>query len=146
MFQAIHASRNGCLYRVQLQDIADIADMVRDRRTETVTSRAGEVFWFTTHARQLQVNRRATELLLHVTPFTARQVPLLRGDVVITGIDAAGGPDDLPTARLHYLAGIQPTSRDMWVLSRRYTRDLKAQRRAARASHAARVAALTDNP
>ena len=39
MLEAIHASHNGNLYRVQLRDRDDIADLVREHRLETVGSR-----------------------------------------------------------------------------------------------------------
>ena len=48
MFQTLYASHNGNLYRVQLHDRDDIADLVRERRLETATSGDGHiVFWFT---------------------------------------------------------------------------------------------------
>lgn len=145
MFQAIHASHNGRLYRVELQGTGDVADLVREHRLETVTTRAGDVFWFTpaTHSSHTQVNRRATELLLATTTFTARQVPLLRGNVVITGIDTHGDPTGLADPQLHYLASVEPDARELWVLSRRYTRDHRTQRRATRATQAARMDSIT---
>lgn len=134
MIQAIHASHNGLLYRVELHDTADIADLVRERRLETTTTRAGDTFWFTpaTHSSHMQLNRKATELLLATTPFTAHQVPLLRGNVVITGIDSDGGPAGLTDTRLQHLADTEPTAHQRWTLNRRYTRDHRAQRRATR--------------
>lgn len=145
MFQAVHASHNGLLYRVELQGTGDIADLVREHRLETVTTRAGGVFWFTpaTHSSHMQLNRPATELLLATTTFTARQVPLLRGNIVITGIDTHGDPAGLTDRQLHYLANVEPNRRQLWALSRRYTRDYRAQRRAARATQAAHMAAIT---
>ena len=73
MFQTLHASHNGNLYRVQLHDRGDIADLVREHRLETATSGDGHiVFWFTpsTHSSHMQVNKQATELLLATTRFT----------------------------------------------------------------------------
>lgn len=145
MFQAIHASHNGHLYRVELHDTGDIADLVREHRLETVTTRAGDVFWFTpaTHSGHTRLNRRATELLLATTGFTAWQIPLLRGNVVITGIDTHGDPAGLADPQLRYLANVEPNGRALWVLSRRYTRDHRARRRAARATQAAHMDAIT---
>lgn len=145
MFQAIHASHNGCLYKVELQGSGDIADLVREHRLETVTTRAGDVFWFTpaTHSSHTQLNRRATELLLATTGFTAQQVPLLRGNVVITGIDTHGDPAGLSDPQLRRLANVEPNARELWVLSRRYIRDHRAQRRAARATQVTHMDAIT---
>jgi hypothetical protein len=145
MFQAIHASHNGHLYRVELQGTGDIADLVREHRLETVTTRAGDVFWFTpaTHSCHMQINRQATQLLLATTTFTARQVPLLRGNVVITGIDTHGDPAGLADPQLHYLAAVEPSGGELWVLSRRYTRDHRARRRAARATQDTHMDAIT---
>ncbi|WP_006243989.1 hypothetical protein [Mycolicibacterium tusciae] len=146
MIQAIHASHNGRLYKVELQGTGDIADLVREHRLETVTAQLiTTVFWFTpaTHSSHTQLNRRATELLLATTTFTARQVPLLRGNVVITGINANGHPARLTDPQLHYLAGVEPNARDLWILSRRYTRDHRAQRRAARATQDHHMDAIT---
>ncbi len=145
MFRAIHASHNGHLYKVELQGTGDIADLVREHRLETVTTRAGDVFWFTpaTHSSHTQLNRPATELLLATTTFTARQVPLLRGNVVITGIDTHGNPNGLADPQLRYLANAEPNGRQLWVLTRRYTRDHRAQRRAARATQDDHMDAIT---
>ena len=99
MLEAIHASHNGNLYRVQLRDRDDIADLVREHRLETVGSRDNSVvFWFTpsTHCSHMQLNKQATELLLMSTAFTARQVPLLRGNIVITGNDDTVTPPNSP--------------------------------------------------
>ena len=145
MFQTLHASHNGNLYRVQLHDRGDIADLVREHRLETATSGDGHiVFRFTpsTHSSHMQVNKQATELLLATTRFTARQVPLLRGNIVITGTDDAGDPAGLTDAQMKFLINADPTSRDEWILDWRFTRDARAQRRATRHTDTTGMAAI----
>lgn len=145
MLEAIHASHNGNLYRVHLRDRDDIADLVREHRLETVSSRDNSiVFWFTpsTHCSHMQLNKQATELLLMSTAFTARQVPLLRGNIVITGNDGHGNPAELTPAQMNRLIDTEPTGRQEWILSWRFTRDERARRRASRSTEATRMAAI----
>lgn len=147
MFQTLHASHNGDLYRVYVNTCTDIADLVRDHHMETATSGDGSLaFWFARAARKtypcITVNRHATELLLAATAFTAREVPLLRGNIVITGKDSAGGPAGLSAEQMQHLINTEPTSREQWVLERRYSRDRRDQRRIRRHAEATRLARI----
>lgn len=81
-------------------------------------------------------------MLLATTRFTARQVPLLRGNIVITGTDDAGDPAGLTDTQVKFLINADPTSRDEWILDWRFTRDARAQRRAARHTDETRMAAI----
>lgn len=145
MFQTLHASHNGNLYRVQLHDRDDIADLVREHRLETASSRDNTiVFWFTpaTHSSHMQLNKQATELLLMTTAFTARQVPLMRGNIVITGNDGQGNPTELTADQMNRLINAEPTGGQEWLLSWRFRRDERAQRRARRSTEGTRMAAI----
>ena len=82
-------------------------------------------------------NAMATELLLSTTLFTARDVPILRGNVVITGVDATGQPAALTDLQIHALASSALSKREQRILARRFYRDMRSQRRRALAEHAA---------
>ena len=92
MIQVLHASHNGELYKRRVLSADDIADLIRETSVETLTNTAGIDFWFTpsTHRAHRRVNRSATELLLATTRFTASNVPLMRGIVVLAAHDGAG--------------------------------------------------------
>ena len=89
MIQVLHASHNGELYKRRVLSADDIADLIRETSLETLTNTAGIDFWFTpsTHRAHRRVNRSATELLLATTRFTASNVPLMRGIVVLAAHD-----------------------------------------------------------
>jgi hypothetical protein len=145
MFQTLHASHNGNLYWVQLHDRDDIADLVREHRLETAGSRDNTfVFWFTpaTHSSHMQLNKQATELLLMTTAFAVRQVPLMRGNIVITGNDGQGDPAELTADQMNRLINAEPTGGQEWLLSWRFRRDERAQRRARRSTEGTRMAAV----
>lgn len=132
MLITLHASHNGELYRTYLGGLHDIAELVHEspHALESATTAAGAMtFWFRPRSRSL-VNPRATELLLATTAFTARQVPLLHGDVVITGRDAHGNLHGLTSQQFEELLDYEPRGTHTWTLSRRFTRD-RRQRRAA---------------
>ncbi len=142
MFNALHANHDGHLYRVHVQGRGDIADLVREHALESATIGDGSLtFWFTSsrHPSHTLVNRLGTELLLATTTFTAHQVPLLRGDVVITGVDTHGDPIDLTTEQIMRLIDSAPSSRQEWVLGRRFARDERSRRRSLRRDTAART-------
>ncbi|ORW08539.1 MULTISPECIES: hypothetical protein [Mycolicibacter] len=123
MFQSIHASHNQLLYLAWMHDINDIADDVRDDRLETITSSDRQiVFWFTTHRTVQIINRPAAEMLVAATAFTARDVPLLRGSVVITGRDHNGDPAGLSDEQLSWLPNLELRGRDTRILDRRLAR------------------------
>lgn len=131
------ASHNEELYTVEPRCVADIADIVRDNRLQVLTSTDGTLdFWFS-HRSWLRVNRHATALLMATTRFTAHEVALLRGDVVITTHDSAGQPASLTDSQLNRLINSEPSWREERILRRRFARDLRAQRRARAAEAAA---------
>lgn len=112
----------------------DIAERVRENHIESLTSSAGDlVFWFT--PRDLfGVNRAATEILWAYTEFGARNVPLLRGNVVVTGRDPESGePIALNPKQREEILASGPTGRQRRILGRRCVRALRRQRREARA-------------
>jgi hypothetical protein len=126
MLQMLHASQNGNLYRVELEGIADIANLVHEDRLESLTSTDCTIdFWLSSSldVSRRQVNRTATELLLATTQFTARNVPLLRGSVVLAGHDSDGTLAGLSDAQTRWLVEIEPTRRDEWILARRFSDD-----------------------
>ena len=69
---------------------------------DTLTARAGLVFWFGS-TDSSAVNRMATLNLLAAAAMPARAVPLLHGPVLITGVDRAGKPLGLSGAQLQLL-------------------------------------------
>lgn len=144
---ALYASHNQHLYTAGIRTLADIAELSRGGpRIETLSSTDNAViFWFNTadhhngRTQQPRVNRRATELLLATTRFTGRDVPLLRGDIVITGRDSHGDFADLTDSQIHQLANTTTRWRDDLLLTRRCDRDLRRQRRQARKAHPATI-------
>ncbi|SPX94920.1 MULTISPECIES: hypothetical protein [Mycobacterium] len=149
MIQTIHASHNEILYQVELYDVPDIAYLVRDDRLHVLTSTDGTIdFWFT-HAPQLYVNRHATALLLATTRFSAHDVPLLRGNVVLAGHDSAGNIASLTNTQMSWLANSMPSWRDARILGRRVSHDVRARRQARASAEAAAFRGLlhpTDEP
>jgi hypothetical protein len=142
--QVLFACHNGELYKTSLLSVDDIAEIVRARHLETLTNRDGIDFWFTpsTHRFHQRVNRKATEIFLRTTRFTASTVPLLRGIVVLTAHDAAGELAGLSDAQVNGLAAAcgQISWGEDLVLSRRISRDQRSQLRASRV--AAKAAAV----
>jgi hypothetical protein len=138
MIATLLASHNEELYKAELCGVPDIADLVRAERPKVLSSTDNTIdFWFS-HGPHLRVNRHATGLLLASTRFTAREVPLLRGAVVIAAHDSAGDPASLTDSQMSRLINSEPSWREDRVLRRRFSRDLRAQRRA---RAAARVSA-----
>ncbi|MEY8018955.1 hypothetical protein [Mycobacterium servetii] len=147
MVQTLHASHTGSLYLTQLYGIADLADLVREHRLESLTSADGRiVFWFSAHRTIRLVNRQAVKFLLSTKNFTARQVPLLLGNVVLSGRDASGGLADLTDEQVRWLVDMELGVRDDWVLGRRFAEYGRQQRRRSRDEEAARWAALLQPP
>ena len=126
------ASDNEKLYKVELCGVADIAYLVRDKFLQVLSSTDGTIdFWFS-HNRHLQVNPCGTELLMATTRFTARDVPLLRGSIVITSHDSAGNPASLTDDHMDRLINSLPSWREDRILRRRVSRDLRGSAAAAR--------------
>ena len=137
MFRAIHISLNGTAYDIVIGCVDDIAGIVRERSLESLTSADGRLdFWFTPLLRGCnhRVNKLATELLLAATRFNARTVPLMRGNVVLATHDHTGALAGLTHEQIADLAARnKPTSRDDWMLAKRYGRDERRHRRIVRA-------------
>ncbi|OOK65217.1 hypothetical protein BZL29_7755 [Mycobacterium kansasii] len=131
------ASHNEELYKIEPDSVADIADLVRGHRLQVLTSTDGTLdFWFSHHP-WLRVNRHATGLLMATTRFTAHEVPLLRGSIVIAAHDSAGHPASLTDTQISRLINSEPSWREERVLRRRFNRDHRMQRRTRAASAAA---------
>ena len=138
MFQSVHASHNQRLYFPRLGSITDIANLVCEHRIDTITSTDRQiVFWFTVHHPTRIVNRPAVEMLIATTGFSARDVPLIRGNVVITGSSGDGGPANLTDDQVRSLANLETRGKAVWTLERRFARDLRESRRQLRARSAA---------
>ena len=130
LIQTLLASHNEDLYKVELCGVADIADLVRDNRLQVLSSTDGTIdFWFT-HDPRVQVNRHATGLLMATTRFTAHEVPLLRGNIVMASHDSAGNPASLTNSQMSRLINSEPNWREERILRRRFSRDLRTQRQA----------------
>lgn len=95
------------------------------------------MFWFTVHRTTRIVNRPAVGMLIATTEFSARDVPLIRGNVVITGSSGDGGPANLTDDQVRSLANLETRGKAVWTLERRFARDLRESRRQLRARSAA---------
>ena len=133
MNTVLYASPNGVIYETRAYSKAEVAGLVDDHGLENLASLDRQFdFWFTPSTRRCQqVNRRAIELLLATTGYTARTVPLLRGAVVIATHDADGDLDGLSWQQLDELAQVTSSlsKRDHRVLSRRIERAERLVRR-----------------
>ena len=138
MLRAAHASHTGSLYLVDVDPPAGIIELVRDTHLETCTAQQRIVFWFTRSTNQAFMfpNAMATELLLCTTRFTAHDVPILRGNVVITAVDATGRPAALTNHQIHQLTHSALSKREQRIITHRFYRDARTQRRRALAEHA----------
>ncbi|BBX19576.1 hypothetical protein CRI77_14215 [Mycolicibacterium duvalii] len=124
----LYFSTNGAVYETRAYSKADIDALVSDQALQSLTSSDHQFdFWFspTTHRCQRRVNRRATELLLATTGFTAKNVPLLHGCVVLATHDEDGDLDGLSWQQLDLLIerSRSLTKRDERVLNRRISRE-----------------------
>lgn len=125
MNTVLYASPTGVVYETQAYSNADITALVADHGLENLASADRQFdFWFAPAPKgcQRRVNRSATELLLATTNFTARNVPLLHGGVVIGTHDNDGDLDGLSWQQLDMLAQRSRTlsKRDYRVLERRF--------------------------
>jgi hypothetical protein len=131
VYPVIHLIPHGVVDAIRIRSVADIAEVVRDRYVDSLTSADGRInFWFSPSLRESQVlNRRATELLLLATGFTASTVPLLRGQVLLASHDSSGSLTGLTDDCLDQLQRPHTRSwRDRWVLERRFKNDAQARR------------------
>jgi hypothetical protein len=134
MNTVLYFSTNGLVYETRAYSKADIADLIHDRGLQCLTSTDRQYdFWFTPSMQSCQrrPNRKATEILLATTTFTAKTVPLLRGCVVVATHDSDGDLDGLSWQQLDLLAakGRSLRKRDDRILSRRFAQDSHRQRR-----------------
>lgn len=147
MIQVLHASHNGELYKRRVRSVADIADIIRESHLETLTNRSGIDFWFTpsTHRAHRCVNRKATEMFLATTRFTAANVPLLRGIVVLAAHDGACEPAALDDTQIDTLAETigSLSWREDLVLSHRIATDQRRRLRASRTTSRTEAARLS---
>ncbi|MGE2717968.1 hypothetical protein ACQI4L_28235 [Mycolicibacterium litorale] len=137
MNTVLYVNPKGVVYETRAFSKADVAELVSDYGLESLSSGDRQFdFWFTPTARRCQrrINRTATGLLLAATGFTARNVPLLRGGVVVATHDADGDLDGLSWEQLDRLARMSRllTKRDDRILTRRSNRaDNRLRRRPA---------------
>jgi hypothetical protein len=127
-------SAQGPVYETRAYTKADVDRLIHDRGLQSLSSADRQFdFWFSssTPGCQRRVNRRATELLLATTNFTAKTVPLLRGAVVVATHDADGDLDGLSWQQLDLLAARNRSvsARDERILTRRINRDVQRGRR-----------------
>ena len=133
MNTVLYLSASGAVYETRAYSQADMADLVHDHGLQCLTSADQQFdFWFSPSLRRCQrrTNRRATELLLVTTNFTAKTVPVLRGCVVVATHDSEGDLDGLSWQQLDLLVARSHTmtKRDERVLDRRIARDDRKRR------------------
>lgn len=133
MNTVLYFSPRGAVYETSAYTQADIARLVHDQGLQCLTSADRQFdFWFTPSARKCQraVNRAATELLLATTTFTAKNVPLLRGAIVLATHDADGDLDGLSWKQLDLLTerNCAVTERDTRTIKKRIMRDVRRRR------------------
>lgn len=137
MKRILLASHNGSRYQLRVLSELDVSDLVRVDRPTVLSSTDGAIdFWFT-HDARVAVNYGATEILLACTRFTAHDVPLLRGDIVIATHDATGNLASLNDIQIKTLLTTEPSCQETRILARRFSSDRAAQRRQARRGSAA---------
>ena len=134
MNTVLYFSTSGTVYETRAYTKADIDKLVLDQNLQCLTSADRQFdFWFSPTARacQRRTNQSATELLLATTTFTAKNVPLLHGAVVIATHDTDGDLDGLSWQQLDRLVARSRslTTRDDRVLARRITREERRQQR-----------------
>lgn len=144
MNTVLYFSASGAVYETRAYTKADIDKLIQDQGLHCLTSADNQFdFWFSPAARgcQRRANQIATELLMATTDFTAKNVPLLRGSVVVATHDAEGDLDGLSWQQLDALAELNRSisARDERLLQRRIVRDERRQRRAAEAAQPAFV-------
>ncbi|MBU8824847.1 hypothetical protein [Mycolicibacterium goodii] len=132
MNTVLYLSASGATYETDAYTPADITRLVRGHGLHCLTSTDRQFdFWLSPALPtcQRRVNRVATELLLATTGFTPKDVPLLRGAVVIASHDADGELDGLSWQQLDALVARrhQLSSRDVKALRRRIVRDARRE-------------------
>lgn len=132
MNTVLYFSTNGPVYETRAYTTADIDQLVEDQGLQCLTSADRQFdFWFSpsTQRCQRRPNRKATELLLATSTFTAKTVPLLRGCVVVATHDEDGELDGLSWQQLDLLVSRRRalTKREERALHRRLARDERKQ-------------------
>ncbi|MCS6760467.1 MAG: hypothetical protein MO852_17205 [Candidatus Devosia euplotis] len=127
MFVALHLAHNNLPYYASIATEADIADLVRETTLEALTGvlcGAAIDFWFTPSVSPFcpAINELATELLVTSTGFGGGDVPLLRGNVVVTSHGAGGQITGLTDPQWEYVAAARVPPRDLRALDRRLAR------------------------
>lgn len=145
--RALLAGDNQSLYELAINERAvrcvdAIRFQLRETHVEALTSSCGQFdFWFSPSLRagNRRINRLATTMLFAVTTFTAAEVPLMRGVVVVTSHNTAGEPTGLTIEQCRRLgaASYDLPRRAACVLAWRF----KQQERQHRRQIAARAAA-----
>jgi hypothetical protein len=123
---AVQVTPNDTVHTIDIGGVDDIADAVRERHIESLTSTDRSLdFWFATSIHPSHhLNRVATQLLLAATQFTASNVPLLHGYVVLASHDRAGNLATITRQHIRALVGRNHlTRRAAWTLNRRYAKD-----------------------
>ena len=80
-----------------------IAGLVEGPHWDSLSSGHGVVFWFNVTGTGRDVNRLATQLLLATSHWSAADVPLLRGPVLVASRTPAGAPTALSMAHFEVL-------------------------------------------
>lgn len=129
----LYFSANGAVYETRAYTKADVDRLISEQNLQCLTSADHQFdFWFSpTPARcQRRVNKAATEILLATTDFKAKNVPLLRGCVVVASHDSDGDLDGLSWQQLDDLArkAHSLSRRDERVLAKRTAHDAARQR------------------
>lgn len=132
MNTVLYFSTNGTVYETRAYTTADIDQLVEDQGLQSLTSADRQFdFWFSpsTQRCQRRPNRKATELFLATSTFTAKTVPLLRGGVVVATHDEDGELDGLSWQQLDLLVHRRRAlkKRDERALLRRITREERKQ-------------------
>ena len=136
MNTVLYFSTNGPAYETRAYTRADIDRLIQHNQLQCLTSTDRQFdFWFSPSARgcQSRTNRRATELLLATTRFSAKTVPLLPGGVVVATHDEDGELDGLSWQQLDLLIrrNRELTNRELRALQRRIERQVRRRARQA---------------
>jgi hypothetical protein len=150
MNTVLYLSVDGAVYETRAYTPADIDRLIHDHQLECLSSADRQFdFWFSPAAAgcQRRVNRTATELLLATTSFTPKDVPLLRGCVVIATHDHDGDLDGLSWQQLDLLSEAERSlpEREARRLRRRIDRDDRRHGLAPRTSPSAQTRNVRSN-
>lgn len=105
-----------------------IDEVFGGRPVDSLTGSQGRIaFWFSPDAAGMKVNQMAILWLITAAGVPARSLPLLRGLVLITGIDASGKPSGLSDEQLEELSS-DVSWFQRWVLRWRVMGDADKRR------------------